>query len=540
MHESTNSLDVRRNDALFKLESSCVDLLQEPVTRQQCAALLLQIVQALEGHSDESYFQIPSSSKKKQLLEVLALDLAWLSPGPFGTWSKTGKQVYYWLEGSRSSSQEGTSWYKRALRRYFGEPDARSLLSLHDIYTRPEFVRLERLSSRGSSNKCSIARNRRSRKWDCAIDAFEPRTDTTLSPTEWSHRFQTYKSCLENELEAEFGPAYPVAAQLAWVYVSPGTFNEPGIPPPWGASLFLVFRFLSGSGNHTHNKESGLLVSNMFHALKTAAQKTLEVQRGKKNIAQTLAHEFKNLNQDVAVLSRAVRNQLDRLPPSTRRELVAIEAPISALELAAQATTAFSKAAYWLFSPKRPGIELRRDAHCRVFRYSMYLAIRLLSLCRPKWRLVGIPPLNRIVDFFRKEFHLCSAQSPADLVADLSVSVMLFFALEPVRNIRANHPDSDDDMIKVRLDVSKSCLRLRQTTFETQRSSGPEHSDAIEFLMNAIQAHCPWKLIDIDPDVQTKCFRTSQPNRFRVERVTSIRVLNIICRIPGKATERRQ
>ncbi|MCU0784940.1 MAG: hypothetical protein MUF81_13035 [Verrucomicrobia bacterium] len=238
MHESTNSLDVRRNGALLKLESSCVDLLQEPATTQQCGASLIQIVQALEGHSDESYFQIPSSSKKKQLLEVLALDLAWLSPGPFGTWSKTGKQAYYWLEGSRRSSPEGHSWYKRALRRYFDEPDARSLLSLPDIYTRPVFVRLERLSSQSGSNKGRIARNRRSRKWDCALDSFEPRTDIALSPTKWSHRFQTYKSCLERELEADFGTAYPGAAQLAWVYVSPGTFNEAGVPPPWGVSLY--------------------------------------------------------------------------------------------------------------------------------------------------------------------------------------------------------------------------------------------------------------------------------------------------------------
>lgn len=482
---------------------------------------------AIERHGCDSDLVSSHGARGRTPVDVIALDLAWLSPGPTGTWSENGKQVCCCLSAPAHEPSGSGTWYQRALDRYFKTPPGRSLLSFQDVYTRPAFVQMRWLNDHFEPEKRSPGPDPSMQpiytSWQAS---FRPEPETDQSVTNWGSRFQVYKTLMLEELTSELGGSYAENAILAWVYVSSGTQKEATLPPLWAASMFLLFRF--PGLEPPYDKSLDVLLSNLLNTLQTAGQRALEAGRVKRSLAQVLSHEFKNLNQDVAVLSELLRAAYLALPPSTRKQhMSTFKLRLDALHLAAQATTAFSKAAYWLAAPRLDGIELRPDPECRVFRWILYLAIHLIAASRSTWQLVGIPPIGEVLLFLKKEYGQSEATPASGLLDDLSISLMLFFALEPVRNVRGVQPVRPT--VELGVDVSSNEVRLLQTTYEPDPSTDSIPSVAVETLMQAIRDNADWlgPFIEIDSIVRANSYGTEVPNVFRVQRITTIRVHRI-------------
>ena len=529
---------------MLQLESACTELLRETAfeSSESYRPYLDQMVRALEKHGDESYFVVDTAGSRPKAIDVLALDLAWLAPGPFGGWSEQGTQAYCWRVNDSSKSTTGRSWYQRALKTFFTGRDASSLLSLPDTYIREARVHWDWISEAepaGSKRRRGRGRSRpRLGRLGFNAGPFQPRYDVVQTPTAWEARFKTYKDSLGSEMQKEFGKAVLQGAVLVWVYLSPGNPKEDNQPPNWGVSLFTVLR-LANTKSPKLQTGLGSLVSNIYNSLKSAAQKALEAKREQRNLAQALSHEFKNLNQGVVNLAYSVRNELTRLPPSVRKEMVRIESRLEALHLAAQATTSLCLGTYWLFSTKDPSTTVKPDKNCRVFRHIMYLAIRLIAQSMPSWRLVGIPTESEILKFLRNHFDLPPGGELADVVLDPPLAVMLFLALEPVRNIRGK---TAEQTVYVSLAASTDTVTLTQTTTEREPPGSSElKSYAVANLMQALDDYCPWDLVQVDPWTSIVSFATKNPGELRITKTTKIKVSNIIHRIPSnRMIERRQ
>lgn len=489
-------------------------------------------VRAIEHHGCSTEVVAQGAGHEQavgSMLEVLSLDLAWLSPGPFGTWSEDGRQACYCISKTSLPDPSRLSWYRRALERFFGATNSRSLLTYPDIYTRPVFLQANPLGGRGAAaaTEKNPPRGRLTASWsDSWSGSFHPDPLPGQSAEEWEQRHDCFLTALREELEIEFGAGAASDAILVWVYVSDGVSQPEDPPPPWASSLFMLFRFKEQQGESAtiidHNL--GLLMTNLLRALEEASRNSL-TEPAKHSIAQALSHEFKNLNQDIASLADILRTDFMNIPPMIRRgELETMRDHLEALHLAAQGSTAFSTAAYWLARPDWGDIELRADdEHNSIFKHVLYLAIRLIAATRPSWKLVGIPQIPEIVTFMDRRLGLNSYGSVTQLLSNRCVSIMVFFALEPVRNVRSNCRDYPE--VQIWVESAPGKVVLLQRTTEIGKDSSRRTSATVKALMqlardNPLLAH----FIYVEPEVTAEFIGSTRPNVFMAHRRTTIRV----------------
>lgn len=456
-------------------------------------------------------------------IEVLSLDLAWLRPGPFGTWSEQGQQACFCVQ--RPGGPRGANaWYGRALHRFFSSNDRRSLLTYQDIYMRQSFIQVSRL---GDVLGAAAAPTRAVRRENPLAPetwrtTFYPGRDAEQTCDEWRQRFEDFRIALTDELGPELGMAPVSAAILVWVYVSPGASDNSLAPPPWAASLFTVFRFRTAD---PEDRDLDLLVSNLVHALRTASQTALPA-RLKHDVAQALAHEFKNLNQDIAATSQLLLQEFKRCLPHTNSPGIdALHKRLAALDVAAQASTAISSAAYWYMSDTRDSIEFRAHEEAgAIFRHVLYLAMHVIAAKHESWTLRDVPDIGQIIRFLDARLGMRSRGSVTNLLSNRCVSLMLFIALEPVRNVRAQ--GGDDAAVELWVETDGHCIALVQRSRQRGDANLPLRSRTVAAMMEFAQDH-PSSIgssLHIDPDVTTTLSPTEDEGVFVAERRTTIHV----------------
>ena len=232
------------NVGLLRLESACTKLLKLslPQKTENFQRYLDDIRRDLENHGDETFFVVDEPRIRRNVVRVLALDLAWLRPGSMGSWSENGTQAYCWRENGRSTRKGHTSWYPRALKEFFAGPNASSLLSLQDIYSQEKWVHWDWIARSEGRARCRTRRpaTNRDQKFDFDIGLFRPMTDVLQEPSDWKTRFDEFRKTLRNAIEGEFGAAASKCVLLMCVYVSPGS-PRPDRTANWAASLSSVF-----------------------------------------------------------------------------------------------------------------------------------------------------------------------------------------------------------------------------------------------------------------------------------------------------------
>ena len=522
MRERLELPPVEVNIRLLEVESRLASLLGETAAYPDDA--VHEIVNAIEASGCDGYFTSKGDAQSRVKIEVLALDLAWVTPGPHKTWSSMGKQVCFCRHPTGPKRHEDT-WYARSLRRYFGAANARSLLTLPFIYSRKSFVRVHWLTK--STPKNAMKQRRRiikSGRVSIWMDRFDPVAAVNPKTSSWSQRFQEYKTLILNELHRAL-PSYDANdAMLAWVYVGPGNKSEDESPPPWGASIFLIFRFpiRAAEAERTLKQHVSMLLSNLHNTLRNVAPVALGARGEKQNLTQAWAHEFKNLTQDVAVMSKIVRANSHR--SISKGAVTSKDLDEQALHLGIHALNAFCRVAYWLFSPKSDPLPLMADDRAQAFYHGLALAVRLTGPSRTGWQYSSLPSSEEILTFFNRKYNL-RARSIERLVAiHLPVAFLLFFALEPVRNIQ-----NKTGSVLIRLRSANNRVYLHQTTEEPTRVAEVAKSDSVEFLMSEVNRYCSAKLIDIDPVVRARTKKRTPAGNFIIERITTFTVHNIHC-----------
>lgn len=511
---------------LGQLEDTLSDILQGNgnETRQiNNIHIAINAIEKLGCNTNYFYEFIEKEETYSKNIEVLFLDLDWISPGPVGKWSEKGQQACYCITNKTTSTLK-VNWYKAVLKKYFNAQNQRSLLSYRDIFTRPEFFTIHYLDNNGHQNKLNsteeiLVSETNNEAW---LDSFTPDPLSVQSTEEWTERFDLYVSLIQQGLNKEFGEKSIGNARLVWVYVSSGADKIGDDTPLWAASMFILYRLNPNKSNN--NPYESLFVSNLLRSLKGAAYKTLGRSYVNRYFAQALSHEYKNLNQDVAILSEQMMDCFKDIPPSKRdNQFADFYDRVQALHFAAQATTAISKATYWLAVPSLKGIYFCENRASEIFQHVLYLAINLISITRNNWKLIDIPTLDETLTLLSHDLGL----NKNSLLSNLCISIMLFFALEPVRNIRNNYPLSVIE-VSVDLDLKENILKLHQNLSVKEIDSPIMRSASIEALMQTLN-DSNYKLrpfIYINPNVESKVEKQSE-KYFIVKRTTTIKVYQI-------------
>lgn len=447
----------------------------------------------------------------KNIIEVILFDLSWISPGPLGRWSDDGQQ-HYWIKNKTPN----TDWYKSVLEDYFKIKNQPSLLSYNDIYEREEFIKVNSLSA-NSSNKIISNENTNLTSSVKKKIKFKPNPLETIEDS--SNSFSSYKTSIQKELKKEISEEYIENMRLAWIYVSSGTKKIGDKVPAWSASIFIVYKFKSSIAKEKEN----LLLSNLLRFLKNAAYRSLGQGYAMRYFAQTLSHEYKNLNQDIAALSAQIIGCFNNIPPSQRgNQYDDFFDKVQALHFAAQAATAISKAAYLLASPTLTGIYFPATDRAReIFQHIIFLAIHLISITRNNWTLIDIPTLNKTVKLINQDLNL-KARSPTDLLSNLCVQLMLFFALEPVRNIRNKSSSKIEVSVNLDSDNKRLIKLIQKLPKQDDDASFLHQSKSISALMQALEDSQIPSFIKIYP-ITKSTFKENM-----IERTTIIEVFEQI------------
>lgn len=467
-------------------------------------------------------------------VNVLLFDLVWLSPDPKGTLSEDGHQTCYCKTVGTAGSGRSVNWYKRTLHRFWADQNPRSLLSYREFYNRPTFLKVSPLVDEGSDNS-SVRNSRRSERApkrytnEAWKSTFEPEPPDKDSSGGWEERFARFKLLVNEELQAEFPRLRLNDTLLAWIYVNP-TKNPSSasamLPPVWAASMFVLF--IPPTGNRLQDVE--LLLGNLLNALQTAAHRTLQTGKIRRTLAQVLCHEFKNINQDVALLAQQTMSEWKRIPPSVRS--VAPESFVAALratELAAQATTAFTTAAYWFAAPSTSEMRFAREDAAFVFSNILYFTLRMVAPAYPEWRLDRIPSMDDTFEFLRARFFP-NARTPSQLLSDVCVCLLVFFAMEPVRNMRSGRRAAlPGTMTDIEVQVHDGKVRIVQRTLQHNAEARSLRSNSVIEIMRAFGEGTTEldRFIEVNPDIAVTCIEDKGAGAFRVERVTDITVHKI-------------
>lgn len=519
--------ELKANEALTQIEQELVRMFTVDRERPQAIS---KLVRSIEKHGCDGYLAATAKQKaaSRRPFSVLAMDVAWFVPGIDWIGSKGG-QVCWW----RHQGADSANWYRQVLKDYFSDPQAASLLSLPDVFNRPQFVNFTSLgSAKATGRRGPSAR---------AIDALTPATwSGTFDPRrtdrpvgQWKDHFTRYRRIIAEHLTQACPEVRPDATSLAWVYVGPGHPEKKQTPPHWGASLFLLIQSNAPARVRADRSTAlNTLLANLLRSLRNSAPAALGNRREKQTVVQVVAHEFKNITQEAAALAQDVKSRtavLITIPSpdgrsiSVDREKLAVLArKADVLNYSVQVSSAFALAANWLFSPKETDSDVVPDPGARHFRHALALTLRLAAATMPHWTLVGVPTESEI------RAHFAAAGARADrlenLAGNFAISVMIFFCLEAVRNLKQN---LGQEPVRVEIGGHDNTVLL-QATAAGPPPTASEVSFSVTALIEEVRLHCPWSLIDIDPIVRIGTGARLSPDTVEVRRVTQFTVHNIL------------
>jgi hypothetical protein len=515
------------NEGLFTMEQQLTRLFtQEPDRSDAISSLAASI----EIHGCAEYLALDGRKcGNRTRISVLALDVAWLVPGPDWIGSKGGQVC--WSKQGRGDTQ---SWYHNVLDEYFNRPDAVSLLSIPDVFCRPMFVNfasLDRPSSRCNEglSQCESRNEDEVETWNAPFDL---RRSSECSPGPWTHYFERYCGVISDKLEEAHPEVDLESTMVAWVYVGPG---RPGddrrdSPPHWGASIFLVFV----AERKEHNQDPTLdhvntLLSNLLRGLQNSAPAALGNRREKQSVVQVVAHEFKNITQEASIRAQDIKSRAIGLSQSplvdegylrvARDEIEVLTKRAAIMNYSVQLCSAFALATNWLFSTKPEESLMMGDPQNNHFIHALALTVRLVAAGLPRWTFDNVPTEHQILEHFSKQG--IKSDKIENLTGNRSLSVMVFFALEAVRNMKANTPADCDVQVAIHSEDEIVFISLTAPG-KMPPNGGTVSSQSLASLVEEVRLHCPWPLIEIDPLVQYELI-----DQDRVRRTTGFRVYNI-------------
>lgn len=456
----------------------------------------------------------PGAKTAKQptpFFNVLALDVAVVFPKFGDTMSHaggvTGQQIC--LCKSTANSDASGTWYKSALNEYFDVPPGGSLLTFPGV--------------RQNLNKWWLIRPDNTSLSECATeycgtldhdvvwkDHFVPKP-VDARGFEFEQRFNQYGTAVFKQLCKVQSEVATESSVILWLYLGPPDEDESnkGESPLWGVSLFAVLRPVKLDGlqgahwtdEEVYTKRLERSVRQLYFYLMSAAYKTVEYghrrllyhkKEFETTVAQAIAHEFKNLMQDISSLGgtlyseffgaiRKVRQQ-PNLPEGLERKLSESLSSLRQLSNLSKLTSAIALASYWLTTPDaRNKILFEKDPDCKVFEAVVHLALHLCKETRPEWQIQG-PSLDEVGKTLKGVYGTSKVE---ELVDRLDVALLLFVVSEPVRNLRSSDPGHPS--VRIHTEVSGNTLYIIQKTSE-QWKPKDHHSRGAARINKMLQA----------------------------------------------------
>lgn len=281
----------------------------------------------------------------------------------------------------------------------------------------------------------------------------------------------------------------------------------------------------------------------LYLYLATAAYKTLEYRRlldeAQMTASQAVAHEFKNLTQDISLLGSHLYDEFYDAMQKMRRQaglksdLTDILNPplsrLSKLSTISRLTSAVALATYWLTTPDaRYSIVFRHDPACRIFDAAAHLVLAMCKETRLDWEVEG----PTVAEVCRTLESVYGTEDQNELVERLDMALLLFVISEPVRNLRSKDPDRPK--VFIHTEVRGQSLYICQKTFESVRPDATESSRAASRVNQLLAAgtnlaggSIAEKFVLIDETVRTVSFEEQPEGYFEVHRETKIDVFRI-------------
>lgn len=487
-----------------------------------------------------------------QIFEVLALDLATIFPAIPGKDTSRdpliGRQICF----CKSNGDFGASnWYSSALKEYFKKGTGGSLLTLSDVpKQRWWLLRLEGFSEAPvTKNLGEEDTTKQNLFWKTKFNPYPKKA------TQWENRFDEYGKTVFKHLQRTEPANVVNSSIIIWVYIGPSerTVEEiSGLIPSWRLSLFIVLRplqFDQTTYGHWLNdpqlrRHLSRAIERIHFYLQSSAYSELEFHRllgeAQMKASQAVAHEFKNLTQDISSLAsllyeefiNSIYSIIRRFPELNVFINEQLSAPLSRLNILSKLgrlTSAVALATYWLTTrDMRRKISFVPDKDCKILCAAVFFAIAMYELVRKDW----------LVDDLEASFKescqiLCNAyqkKNESELVEDLGFALLLFVVSEPVRNLRSS--DNFRQEVSIRIEVRGKSLFICQKTCEL---TDPTQKEREERSIAAMRIN---QLLQSDPTIPENFVvlheiinvvrSTKHPDGyFEVERETQIDVVGV-------------
>lgn len=495
-----------------------------------------------------------------KIFDLLSLDLAVIFPENFD--KKNEKILGRQFCLCRTNETSENNWYKRALLKYFEKPPGGSLLNYPEVQNNRNRWWLSAPSNHILCENIENKFNEEVLEPKIWKDAFEPRLfeKTTRSSTTFNERFQNFSECVFGELGQILDDWVLNSCTLLWIYVGLSeegqtldskpqiNFINPRKPQkksPWGVSLFAVIKPISIPTNYDHWTENANLsrslrkaIDQLYLYLEAEGYKSIQKRRlekekevGQLNIAQAIAHEFKNLTNEVSVLGNNVNNEFRNVSITARHQLGAdsdlsqqiskLAGNLARLYRISGFLSAISLATYWLTTADQRGeIEFIDDISCEILKAVAFFALDLCKATKSNW-IIEDYDLEESLSVIKRTYGVANAD---ELFSRIDFSLLLFVLNEPIRNIRNN--DSISDKVKISIEVRDNSLYLCQETIESKESFEPLTSNAIKRTNELLEdVECRFVYIS-DQTVPRNCTKQSD-GTFKINRETQIRVFKV-------------
>lgn len=454
-------------------------------------ANLEELRQILARADDHVRFRIEyaaeASSEKKDIFDVLALDLATAFPATVGDATYggyTGQQVC--LCYADAGENENDNWYNQALQEYFSSGPGGSLLSLADVRQSGYRWWLMR-PDKDSLADSKVERTLKLEKYIAWKTHFDPSTKPTSEQVSFEKRFEQFAKAVFHRLGQTQSTELLASTAIVWIYVGPRAEEAMGrkelSKPPWSVSLFAVIRPaqadkpLHSDWLSNQQLKRGLLkaIERLYLHLESYAYQKLESARIVAEVseiaAQAVAHEFKNLTQEIPTLgSHLYQEFIDAFRESGNQGELIIKDHFSKqlmrldrLSTISRLISAVALATYWLTASDdlRRGLRFDPDPGCKIFEAAVHLALSMYKESRPEW-LVKSPPLEDVCRVLSTKY---GTSNHYELVQRLDVALLLFVISEPVRNLRCKNPAGKPE-VEIYTEISGQSLFICQKTIE--------------------------------------------------------------------------
>jgi hypothetical protein len=441
------------------------------------------------------------------------------------------------------------NWYRRSLQEYFQLPPGGSLLTVPGIQRnlgRFWLLRPSRIPSRVDSPEAD-APLVQDLIWK---DSFEPQAEASPG-YEFRDRFDQFGKTVFEKLAQVQSAAETAASVILWIYVGPieQSAQQEIQKPEWGVSLFAVIKPRRLDVSHTSHWMNDAALSRsllravrqLYFYLALAAYRTIEQRRlmhdksmFQMNVAQSVAHEFKNLTQDISSLGSLLHQEFSSAIEEAQDEgtqdpavTAALSKPLTRLywlSALSRLTSAVSLATYWLTTPNsRQEIIFEPDPGCKVFQAAIHIALELCKGPREEWEI-----LNH--DYREAGKVLGNKYGTSDtqkLVKQVDVALLLFVVSEPVRNIRSKGRSKGRVLIHTRVDGR--LLYICQKTFEAEQPASTEISQAAGKINRLLQAggNITGRFARLNETIQTVGVKKHSDGYYEVDRETEIEVFGV-------------